>query len=198
MKAHAPYRHAPKDHPAFRLSVLILLSHWPLKESSQKQLLELAHAKTVQELILLSKQLPEQLPSQLEKEPKLRYFQLSSDSLSLMAEAGIFEACADVLLILKQDVSLPTQALQAIKEAEAEGFHFGGLIRKRNSWWMSFLKMATVYCKSLFWFRFSQGYFVSRKVYHQSGGFKHNGKLRSFFELLCRQQQLSSYTFILF
>lgn len=189
---------APKNDPATSLSVMVLVDHWPLKERYQDQLLELAQAGAVQELILLSKQLPEQLPPQLEKEPKLRHFQLSSDSLSLMAEAGVFEACADVLLLLKQGVSLPTQALQAIKEAEAEGFHFGGLIRKRNSWWVSFLKMATVYCKGLFWFRFSQGYFVSRKVYHQSGGFKHNGKLRSFFELLCKQQQLSSYTFILF
>jgi hypothetical protein len=198
MKARASFLSAPPDGAASRISVLVLLSHCPLTERYQKQLQALARAETVQELILLSKQLPDQLSPHLKKEPKLRHLQLHSDSLSLMAEAGVFEACADVLLILKQDVSLSAPDLQAIIEPEAEGYGFGGLIRKRNSCWAGFLKMATVHCKGLFWFRLSQGYFVSRKVYHQSGGFKHNGRLRSFFELLCRQQKLSSYTFIIY
>lgn len=198
MKAQAPYLPAPQSSPATSLSLLVLVSHWPLEKPYQEQLSVLMQAEDVRELILLSKQLPERLLPQLAKEPKLRYFQLSSGSFPLMAEAGAFEAAADVLVILKQDVSLPEQALQTIREAGVDGVHFGGLIRKRNRLLERVLEMVTVYCKGLFWFRFCQGYFVSRQVYHQSGGFKQNGRLLSFFELLCRQQKLSSYTFILF
>lgn len=198
MKTRVPYLSAPKESPATSISILLPVGHWPLKESYQEMLKELAQTEAVLEIILLSKKLPEQLLPQLVKESKLRYFQLDSGSLNLMTEAGAFEAVADVLVILKQEVRLPAQALQRIREAVAQGYHFGGLIGKRNRWWVGFLKIATAYCKGLLWFRLCQGFFVDRKLYHQSGGFKQDGRLISFFELLCRQQRLSRYTFLFF
>lgn len=179
------------------LSMVVLARHWPLSDSYQQKLLTLVHLEVVYELILVGKQMQE-LPPLLIKEPKLRSFQLNSDSPFLMAEAGAFEAAADVLVILKQGVNLSAQMLQKIPLAVAKGYEFGGLIARSNRWWTGFLKLATAHYKGLFWFRLSQGYFVSRKVYYQSGGFKYNGKLLSFFQLLCKQQKLSSYTFLFF
>lgn len=177
------------------LSVVVLARHWPLSDSYQQQLLALAHLEVVHELILVGKQMQE-LPPLLIKDPKLRSFQLDSDSPFLMAEAGAFEAAADVLVILKQGVHLSGQMLQKIPLAVAKGYEFGGLIARSNRLWTGFLKLATAYCKGVFWFRLSQGYFVSRKVYHHSGGFKQDGRMISFFELLCKQQKLSRYTFL--
>lgn len=132
----------------------------PIKESYQEKLKELAQTEAVLEIILLSKKLPEQLLPQLVKESKLRYFQLDSGSLNLMTEAGAFEAVADLLVVLKQGVNLPAQALLTIPMAVAQGYHFGGLIGKRNHWWVGFLEIADVYCKGLLWFRLYQGFFV--------------------------------------
>lgn len=88
MKAQAPYLPAPQSSPANSLSLLVSVSHWPLTKRYQEQLRVLMHAEEVRELILLSKELPEQLLPQLEKEPKLRYLQLNSGSLPFIAEAG--------------------------------------------------------------------------------------------------------------
>jgi hypothetical protein len=197
MKARAQHLPAPKDSPVSSMSVLVLVSHWPLTERYQEQLKALAQADVVQELILFGKEVQE-LPLSLAGEAKLRSYQLPSASLPLMTEAAAFEARAEVLLVLKQGVSLPEQTLQAIPPAVAKGYYFGGLIGRRNRWWFSFLKVATIYCKGLFWFHLCKGYFVSRKVYHHSGGFKQNGRLISFSELLCRQKKLSRYTYIFF
>jgi hypothetical protein len=177
------------------LSVVVLVRHWPLSDSYQQQLLALAQLEVVHELILVGKQMQE-LPPLLIKEPKLRSFQLNSDSSFLMAEAGAFEAAADVLVILQQGVKLSAQMLQKIPLTVAEGYEFGGLIAQRNRWWTGILKLATASCKGLCWFRLSQGYFASRKIYHHSGGFKQDGRMISFFELLCKQQKLSPYTFL--
>ena len=88
--------------------------------------------------------------------------------------------------------------LNAIPLAVAKGYEFGGLIAGSNRWWKGLMKLTTAYCSGLCWFRFSQGYFVSRKVYHQSGGFKYNGQTIPFFELLSKQRKLSPYTFLFF
>ena len=82
------------------LSVLVPISYWPLSDSYQQQLLALVQVEVVYELILIGKQVQELLPP-LIKEPKVRFFQLNSGSPTLMAEAGAFEAGADVLVILK-------------------------------------------------------------------------------------------------
>ena len=177
------------------LSVLVLIRHWPLSDSYQQQLLVLAHLEVVHELILVGKQIQD-LPPQLIKESKIRSFQLTSGSLSMIAEAGAFEAEADVLVILKQSVNIFAKMLQKVPLAVGRGYEFGGLVAGRNRWWIGFLKMATVYCKGLCWFRLCQGYFVSRKIYHQSGGFKQNGRLISFSELLGKQQKISRFTFL--
>lgn len=177
------------------LSVLVLIRHWPLSNIYQQQLLVLSRLKGLHELILVGKQ-KHGLPAELEQEPKIRFFQLNSASPALMAEAAAFEANADVLVILKQGVSLPAQMLQTIPLAIAQGYEFGGLLTGSRRWWTGLLKLATIHCKGLFWFRLSQGYFVSQKVFHNSGGFKYNGRLISFFELLCKQQKLARYTFL--
>lgn len=179
------------------ISVLVLIRYWTLSESDQQQLLTLARLKEVHELILLGKQMQELAPA-LIKEPKLRFFQFTSGSPSLMAEAGAFEADADVLVILKQGISLSAKMLQKIPLAVANGYEFGGLVARGKPWWIGFLKLATVYCKGLGWFRLCQGYFVTRKVYHRSGGFKNDGLSISFLELLKKQQRLSPYTFLFF
>lgn len=185
------------DTSSTSLSVLVLISHWPLSEKYQQQLLTFARAEEVQELILIGKGMQE-LPFLLTREPKLRLYRLSSGSVSFMAEAGAFEADADVLVILKQGVSLPGKTLRAIMKVIAAGCHFGGLIGRRNRCWLGLLKKAARSYKGLYWFRLCQGYFVSRKTYHHSGGFKHNGKWISFFELLARQQKISPHTFLFF
>ncbi len=177
------------------VSLVVLIRHWPLSIPYQQQLLAMANIVEVHELILVGKHIRE-LPIVLSNEPKLRSFQLHTSAYFLMAEVGAFEATADVLVILKQGVNLSAQMLQKIPFIVTKGYAFGGLISLRYRWWTSFLKQATIYCKGLFWFRLSQGYFVSRKVYYQSGGFKNNGKLLSFFELLCKQEKLSNYTFL--
>lgn len=177
------------------ISVLVLVPQWPLSYRYQQQLLILAQFEVVHELILPVNQRQE-LPPLLKKEPKLRSFQLTSDSFSHMAEAGAFEADADALLILKQDLELSAKMLQEIPLAISRGFEFGGLIKGSKRWWSGLLKLATYYCKGLCWFHLCQGYFMSRKIYHHSGGFKEDGRLISFFELLCKQQKISSYTFL--
>lgn len=194
---HPPQSMIVKATSTAPLSVLVLINSWPLAEDYQAQLLSIAQVAVVQELILVGKQVQE-LPSMLAGESKLRSYELNSGSLSLMAEAAAFEAGAEVLVILEQDVILPQQALQAIPQAIADGCHFGGLIPARSRWWWGFLKIATVSCKGLFWFRLIHGYFVSRKIYHHSGGFKQDGQLITFSKLLCKQKRLSRYTFLFY
>lgn len=138
------------------------------------------------------------LPATLAGQEKLRCLQLNSRSQALLTEAGAFEAGAEVLVILKQGVSLPELSLQSITAAVAGGCHFGGFIPRSKRWWAGMLKSVIIHCKVLFWFRLSKGYFVSRRVYHHSGGFKNDGRLISFFELLCRQEKLSRYTFLFY
>lgn len=178
-----------------RISVLVLIStcQWP--ESYQKQLLEIAHAADVLEIILVGIQVQE-LPLLLKKEPKLRHFQICCDSPLLMTEAAAFEARAEVLVILKQGVILTATALEEIPLAVIEGCLFGGFIKSKNRWNAALLKLAAVKCKGLFWFKLTAGYFMSRQVYHHAGGFKQDGRLISFSELFCKQQQLSPYKFI--
>ena len=179
------------------ISVLVLISNWQMPESYQQQLKEVARSADVLEIILVGKQ-AENIPPLLKEEPKMRHFQISCCSPSLMAEAGAFEASAEVLVILKQGVILPARALGEIPQAITEGCLFGGFIKSKNRWSAAFLKMAAVKCKGLFWFKITDAYFMSRQVYHHSGGFKHDGKLASFSELLCKQRQLSPYKFIFF
>ena len=188
---------SPPDKPGDpSLSVLMLIQcPWRFTGRDQLQLLKIARLAVVKELIMVGKQLPK-LSFQLEKEAKLRFFKLDSESLPLQAEAGAFEACADILVYLQQGVKLKEHFLLQVPLAVAEGFQFGGLIISRNRCWAHVLKVSCTLCKGLFWFRKSQGYFVSRKVFHQSGGFKHNGQLIPFLELLSKQQKLSSYTFL--
>lgn len=197
MKAQAQQPFIPKATPTATISLLVLISRWPLSEGYQAQLKVLAQTAVVQELILVGKEVQE-LPLLLAGEAKLRTYQLNSGSLPLMTEAAAFEAGAEVLVILEQGVSLPEQALQAIPGAIAAGYFFGGLIRGRTRWWCGFLEKATVYCKCLLWFRLIQGYFISKKVYHHSGGFKQDGRLITFSQLLCKQKKLSRYTFLFF
>ncbi len=109
-----------KDTSTATLSVLVLIRRWLLAEEYQAQLKALARVPVVQELILVGKQVQE-LPVLLASEAKLRSYQLHSDSLSLMVEAAAFEAGAEVLVILEQDVILPQQALLAIPQALEEG-----------------------------------------------------------------------------
>ena len=197
MKVKAQQPFTPKATSTVTISVLVLISRWPLAEDYQTQLIALAQVAVVQELILVGKQVQE-LPSLLAGEAKLRCYQLDSGSLPLMIEAGAVEAGAEVLVILEQDVILPLQALQVIPQAIEAGCHFGGLIRGGSRWWWGFLKKVTVCCKGLFWFRHVQGYFVSKKFYHHSGGFKQDGRLITFSQLLCKQKKLSRYTFLIF
>jgi hypothetical protein len=110
MKAQAQHLPSPKDSPVSSMSVLVLVSHWPLTERYQKQLKALAQVDVVQELILFGKEVQE-LPLSLAGELKLRSYQLPSASLPLMTEAAAFEAGAEVLLVLKQGVSLPEWCL---------------------------------------------------------------------------------------
>jgi hypothetical protein len=119
-----------KETSTATLSVLVLIRRWPLAEEYQAQLIALARLAVVQELILVGKQVQE-LPVLLAVEAKLHSYQLYSGSLPLMAEVAAFEAGAEVLVILEQDVLLPLQALQAIPQAIAAGCYFGGLIRAR-------------------------------------------------------------------
>jgi hypothetical protein len=179
------------------LSVLVLMHHWRLSAGEQQQLLALAQCGLVQELILVGREVQE-LPAGLAGQEKLRCFQLDSSSQALLTEAGAFEAGAEVLVILQQGIGLPEPALHAVGAAVAGGCHFGGFIPRSRRWWAGLLKSATVHCKGLFWFHLTRGYFVSRKVYHHSGGFKNDGRLISFFELLCRQEKLSRYTFLFY
>lgn len=157
----------------------------------------MARIGMVEEVILIGSRIAE-FPDLLKKEPKLRIYQLSYDSFPLMAEAGAFEASAETLVILKQGTLLAEKTLNEIPQTISGGFEFGGLIKSKNRWSAAFLKMAAVKCKGLFWFKITEGYFMSRQVYHHSGGFKHDGKLVSFSDLLCKQQQLSPYKFIFF
>lgn len=186
-----------EDTPSASLSVLVLISSWPLEEAYQAQLKTLAQNAVVQELILVGEYVQE-LPLLLAGEAKLRSYTLNSGSLSLMAEAAAFEAGAEVLVILEQNVILPPKTLQTIPATIAEGCQFGGLIQGRSRWWRGLLRGATVYCKCLLWFRLIQGYFVSRTIYHHSGGFKQDGRLITFSQLLCKQKKLSRYTFLFF
>lgn len=183
--------------PSTGLSILVLVSNWKLSEDYQAQLVAMAKVRMVEEVIMVGSQV-EDFPALLRQESKIRPFQLHSGPLPLMAEAGAFEARGDILVILKQEAILAEKTLQEISEAISEGYEFGGFLRKNHSWYTAFLKMATVKCKGLFWFHITHGYYMSQKVYQLSGGFKQNGKLSSFFDLLCRQQQISPYKFILF
>lgn len=194
MKVPAP---TPTLVPTAPISILVMMGRWELSDSDQQQLLQMAQADPVEEVILLGK-MEEELPPILQHEPRLRQFQVNSCTPSLMAEAGAFEARAEVLLVLKTVSCLNRQALDGILLALKEGYEFGGLIRERNRWQTSLLKMGTAYCRGLFWFGFSHAYFMSKRVFYQSGGFKQNGKLVSFRELLCKQEQLSPYKFIIY
>jgi hypothetical protein len=187
----------PKAPPAATISVLVLMRHWLLSQSEQEQLLGLTQLGVVKELILVGKDV-QILPASLSGQEKLRCLQLNSSSQALLTEAGAFEAGAEVLVILKQGVSLPELTLQSVTAAVAGGCHFGGFIPHSKRWWAGLLNGVIMHCKGLCWFRLSRGYFVSRRVYHHSGGFKNDGRLISFFELLCRQEKLSRYTFIFY
>lgn len=176
---------------------MVLINNWQLPENYQKKLLEIAHAADVFEIILVGNKSHE-VPSLLKKEPKIRHCQVCGDSPLLMAEAAAFEASAEVLVILKQGVMLTAQAIREIPLAIIEGYLFGGFIKSKSRWSAALLKIATIKCKGFFWFRITKGYFMSRQVYHHAGGFKQNGRLISFSELLCKQQKLSPYKLIVF
>jgi hypothetical protein len=179
------------------ISVLVLIRNWALTTREQKQLQLLAQVQQVQELILVGRQV-QALSEPLANEAKVRCYGLNSSSTSLQTEAGAFEAVADVLVILHQGVGLPGPVLLAAARAVEAGCCFGGFIPAQQHWRAWILKKLTFYCRGLFWFRLTKGYFMCRKMYHHAGGLKHDGRLLSFFELLCRQKKLSRYTFLFY
>lgn len=179
------------------MCVLVLITNPRLPQKYQHQLLAIARVKEVQEVILVGKH-PQELLQLLANEPKLKYFQITFGSLSLMAEAGVFEAQADVLVLLKQGVWLHGHTLRKVLREVASGCHFGGLIPCGKSWWFSMLKNTVVSVRLLVWFRLSKGYFVRRKLYQLSGGFKYDGKEISFYKLLRKQEKLSRYSFLFY
>lgn len=179
------------------MCVLVLITNPQLPNKYQHQLLAFTRVKEVQQVILVGKH-PQELPQLLANEPKLKYCQIPLGSLSLMAEAGAFEAQADVLVLLKQGVWLQGQTLREICCLVASGYHFGGLIPGGKPWWFSVLKKTIMPVKGLAWFRLSRGYFVSRKLYQLSGGFKYDGKEISFYKLLSKQEKRSRYSFLFY
>lgn len=60
------------------------------------------------------------------------------------------------------------------------------------------LKKTIMSVKGLAWFWLSRGYFVSRKLYQLSGGFKYDGKEISFYKLLSKQEKRSRYSFLFY
>ena len=179
------------------ISLLVLIRQWQLPLYYQQQLLSLAQSQSVQEVVLVGKGSCG-LPALLAEHPKFRCCYTQGRSFSLMADAGAFEARGEVLLIFEQGITPSLQVLGDIPGAFAGGYQFGGLIQKRNLLWSLCLQLATRYFPGLYWFRLSQVYFVCRKMYHYSGGFKQDGLLVSFQELLSRQQKLSSFTFLFY
>lgn len=179
------------------ICVLVLITNLPLPQKYQHQLTAIARVKEVQEVILVGKH-PQELPQLLANEPKFKYFQFPLGSLSHMAEAGVFEAQADVLVLLKQGVWLQGQTFREILHEVASGCHFGGLIPGNKNRWFSVLKHTLMSVKVLAWFRLSRGYFVSRKLYQLSGGFKYDGKEISFYRLLSKQEKRSHYSFLFY
>lgn len=88
----------------------MLITNQRLPQKYQHQSVAIAGVKEVQEVFLIGKHAQE-LPELLNNELKLKYFQITSVSLPLMAEAGVFEAQAEVLVLLKQGVCLHAQTL---------------------------------------------------------------------------------------